>query len=153
MWDKSLVEKQVVDFKPYRIGWIRFLQWSVFAGENARESGAKNSLFKHGPHLTENDVTTSSSEQRVKFNVAAVYGRFKKWNMWDKSLVEKQVVDFKPYRIGWIRFLQWSVFAGENARESGAKNSLFKHGPHLNIYWVYRTLKFIFAWFLLHVGW
>ena len=53
--------------------------------------------------------------------------------MWDKSLVEDQVVEFKPYRIDWILFLHQSVFAGENATESGAKNSLFKHGPYLNI--------------------
>ena len=53
--------------------------------------------------------------------------------MWDKSLVEEQVVEFKPYKIGWILFLQRPVFAGENTRESGAKNSFFKHGPYLNI--------------------
>ena len=39
LWDKSLVEEQVVEFKPHRIGWIRFLQRSVFAGETARGGG------------------------------------------------------------------------------------------------------------------
>ena len=108
----------------------------------------------HRPRM----ITNSSSEHRPKFKLAAVQNRSQIYKVKYYGIKACQKNKLSSLNLLVIELAQFFFFNEQcllaKARESGAKSSLLiSTQASLKYHRVYCSLKFIFAWFLLHVSW